>query len=360
MQNNTPFVTPPHLPPPSASIELHRRWRALKVFLAISAIGVAAGFSGAAMLLGWVWPSIELGQIGSTAIRTTAGRPLLDDTTRRSIAPMLMRVYNGVSTLAGTTVFKNEQAVAPALVVGSDGWVVLYHPGPATAVKNWQALGGSTNRFRVLSAIADQTAGILFVHVEPQSGFTEPLKPAIFQNEVNAGDQVYAWSGSSWQSATVMSIRPEQNGNAHEDTAPVLRYAVNTALTPGSIVVSADGNAVGVVTQSGSVLPASHIARVWAAAHEAGEATYPTLGLEGWYAEEMPFFIGSNAAQGFLVNRSVTASSTLQRGDIITEVNGATLTADILWDYLQNQTVRLTVWRSGSSSEVVVPVKRAP
>jgi S1-C subfamily serine protease len=198
------------------------------------------------------------------------------------------------------------------------------------------------------------------VRVEPVNGFTEPLKPAIFQTNISLGDQLFAWDGFDWQAATVIGVRPQGSANAHLDTAPAVRYIVNAQLEPGSVVVTQDGNVAGVVTQNGTILPAEHISRVWALVHENGEVHYPSLGLEGWFNTEMPFFVGNNAAQGFLVNRVLEASSTLQRGDVITEVNGAPMSSDALWDFLRSPTVRLTVWRSGSSSVVVAPVSEWP
>lgn len=351
---------PPHLPNPSVSLELHRRVGQFKLFLVLIVVALVAGLSGAAMLLGWVWPYVGVGNFNAPSPRAGASRSRLDETTRHDLANTILNIYSSISFTAGVETLSPDNLVGSAVVVGSDGWLALYYPGAITAVKNWRALSGGGARWRVVSAIPDARSGLLYLKVERDSERAEPLRPVVFANSRHNPDEVFFWDQGAWHSAFVEGQRSQGLVRPHLDSAPATEYILNSPVPLGAIVINPLGALVGLGRAGAGVLAAESVSRVWLSVRELGRAAYPTLGSEGWFTDEAPVFAEGQARSGFFVSRAITASTTLKRGDVITALNGGAVSAVDWWQALNAPAVRATVWRSGQTLEITVPVSQTP
>lgn len=351
---------PPHLPNPSVSVDLHRRVGYFKLFLALTVVALVAGLSGAAMLLGWVWPYVGVGNFNAPNLRVAVSHSRLDETMRHDLDNTVLNVYNGVTSAGGVETLSSENLIGSAVVVGSDGWLALYHSGAVVSVKNWRAISLSGARWRVTSAIPDARSGLLYLKVEREGVRALPLRPVVFARWRDSADETFFWDGGVWHSAFIEGQRAHALTRPHLDSAPATEYILSVGVPPGAVVVNQSGALVGLGKGGLSMLPAEYVNRVWVSVREAGKAVYPTLGLEGWFTDEAPVFVNSQAVPGFFITHVFSSTTTLQRGDIITLLNGEAVSAADWWDALATPAVRVTVRRASSTLELTAPVVRLP
>lgn len=349
----------PHLPPPSSSLPLHRRFGFFKIFFGLIFIAVLAGFAGASVLLAYVWP--YYGGIYSSLPATRAAlndRTYLDEAVRHDLNSTVLNIYSGTTLDSGAELLPVKLFVGSAFVVSEDGWVVMYHNAKNINPKNWLTVSASGERYKIAKSVYDNVSGLLFLKLalDSTSARTINLRPIIFETSHVTPDQIYSYSSNFWQGVVVESASVKGITLPHLDTAPAFVYNLNHEVALGSVLVSKTGTAVGFARSSSEVLPANHIQHIWESVRKNNAVRYLSLGVEGWFSAEEPFFVSGELKQGFFVSRVNSATSALRRGDVITEVNGQTISADTLLDLLSPPAVRLTVWRGGASQELTAPV----
>lgn len=327
--------------------------------MAIAALSVAAGFAGAAGLLGFVWPRAGGYEYGyQPATGREAPRNALSDSVERELSESVALVYSGTTLKSGVEVMASGQKLGLALVVSSDGWLVMPKPLKASAAKNWRVLLNSGARYKVSRAVSDDNAGLLFLQVSPESEQAKNnwLRPAVFSDKIVLPASL--WARTSEGFGEVLAEHPAVTARTipHLDYAFTPGYILNQTLPAGSILINVNGQVVGIVQDKERMLPASFLARAWEGVRESGQAVYYSLGVEGWFSEEEPFFIAGKAWNGFYVSRVVSGENPLARGDVILELNGELATADSWQENLLPPAVKALVLRAGQKLEISVPV----
>ncbi|MBI5221405.1 MAG: hypothetical protein HY979_01205, partial [Candidatus Magasanikbacteria bacterium] len=123
------MTVPPHIPAPSSNISTHKRWQNIKVLLLAVIFGLFAGFTGAAIMLGWIWPNLGGGEswIG-VSNSTISTHDALADNIRAESEDRLGMVYRDVSSNAGLNFLSADKKIGEAVFISSDGWMALYYP----------------------------------------------------------------------------------------------------------------------------------------------------------------------------------------------------------------------------------------
>jgi hypothetical protein len=347
---------PPHLPAPSCNIITHRKWQRIKILSAAAVFGLAAGLSGAAIMLGWIWPGWGGGDdwMVSRVNNSWLSRTQLEERVRLEMVDRVAEVYARASNLRGVNYFSNNDKVGEAMVVTSDGWLVMYFPGSIAGYKYWQVLLND-EVYKVTNILTDQNAGLVYFKLaenkQPAGRDGTQFKVVSFENNlVQAGDEVYVLQNNDWQYAIVKQLLPKAISVPHLDSAPVARYSLNINVLAGEIVIDKSGKSIGVVAEDGSVLPARYISRVLSGVLERKIIFYPSFGLEGWFSFEQPIAVGIESLKGFLVTKG---SGEIRSGDVIVEINGQIVNEDNLWYNLNTTSaVRVKVSRMGKILEV--------
>ncbi len=353
-------MIPPHLPPPTCDIRNHKKWQRLKLLLAAAMFGLVAGGSGAAMMLGWIWPSVGEGDTWATArYRISLSRGQLEERVRDEMRSRIVGVYQEASSLGGVSYLKSSAKLGDALVASSDGWLVMYLARVEGNYKNWRALTADGAVYKIAQIIADPYSRLLYLKlaIPEQSAAgngAEQFKVISFADKIDLLDDVFAYQDSNWHRSFVEYRRPLQSGTAHLDSAPVFAYALSGPARTGAVVVNNQGRVVGLMIDEQTLLPSSAITHILPAVLSKLAVTYPSLGIEGWFDDEQPIIVRGGRKTGFLVNR-VLKKSPLKRGDFILEINGQVMDWDGLWYNINNKTVHLKVWRNNQLLELETP-----
>ncbi len=347
---------PPHLPAPSCDVSSHRKWQRIKILLAAAVFGLVAGLSGAAIMLGWIWPGWGGGEdwMVSRVNNSWLNRTQLEERVRIEMADRVAVVYARPSSLRDVTYFTDSDKIGEAMVVTSDGWLVMHYLGSTAGYKTWQVLFND-EVFKITNVLSDSNAGLVYFKLAENKQVAGregvQFKVVSFENNlVHVGDEVYVLQNGSWQYAIVNQLLSQATKLPHVDSAPVARYSLNIAVNPGEIVIDKTGKSVGVVVENGLILPARYISRVLAGVLEKKIISYPSFGLEGWFNFEQPIIVDTKSLKGFLVTKG---SGEVRNGDVLAEINGQIVDEDNLWYNLNTTSaVRVKISRAGKIIEV--------
>ncbi len=337
----SPNHLPPHLPAPTCSIEQHSRQERLKLFLVAAFFGVLGGMSGAAVMLGWIWPVFN-GDVSSffsyhsAAIANPFEGRVEEDSTNR-----LVSVYKGISAVGDATYLTAKDLVGEAAVLSTDGWLIMYLPGFDGSSKNWQVLDADGTVSPIQKVLFDRTSGLMYLKIAAQD------RVVAFADEQQQGDDVFVREGKRWSPANIELLDAPLLAVSHLDSAPITGYALTRSFSPGAAVFTTQGRFIGFITKNNLVLPVQGFSSIVTAVLSGQGILYPTLGAEGAFNEEEPIVVGGERIAGFLVNKVVVKNSLLKRGDIITEVNGQIVTSAVLWHTIYtSKTIVATVLRA--------------
>ncbi len=343
---------PPHLPPPVCNLEEHRKWQRIKILLVSVVFGLLAGASGAAMLLGWVWPGFGGGDawILSSSVNNIP-RDLLDIRVRAELEDRIASVYRDLSGTAGINFLSPDKKIGEAIFVSSDGWLTLYYPNYNGDYKNWRVLLNNGHSFVVQKVLKDNNSNLVYLKVTAdQSG--AQFKVVNFGDEAKQLEDVYVYSHGSWHHTWVTNKIVQSFHLPHLDSAPSTVVELNESFDAGDLVVGAQGKIVGLVSDGRYVLPSQYVANILPGVLGLQKITYRTLGTYGWFSAEQPIIVKNELTAGYAVARVTLNNSNLKAGDIIVEVNGQVADSNNLWyNIISNKNLKLKVLRKGKIIE---------
>ena len=348
---------PPHLPPKTSNIEIHRLWQRLKILLAIVVFSVIAGMSGASMMLGWIWPRFAESDTWITSYANPGlSRAQLEDRIREEVSSRIVVVHKGLVSLnlpagqVGGANYLNKK-IGDGIMLSSDGWFALYQPNYDGSYKNMYVVTSDGKVWQPEKALWDKYSGILYVKI-PDGQF----KVVGFNDENSSLDDIFIFHNSYWYHGSV--LYPSLNYQIpHLDSAPALSYSLNGSFNIGEVAITNQGRVAGFITEKNLLLPSFYITRVLSKVLSQQALSYPSLGVDGWFSEEQTIVSEKAKVQGFLVANVWSASSPLRRGDVLLEINGRIVTTDNLWYTINNnETVNAKVLRGNKILELVVKV----
>jgi hypothetical protein len=352
---------PPHLPAPSSSINKHRKFGRLKILLVATCFGLIAGVSGAAVMLGWIWPSIDSADNWVISrYSSTLPRRQLEQRVRSDTLQKIFVIYSKPTNFADFSYLKRQDKLGEAVVVSSEGWLAMHTDQNSKATSNWRAVSFTGVVYSIDQSILDQKAQVLYLHLKQQEGQngvgTTRFEVVNFDELTEIDSDIFVYHSGSWVPSIIVNNHIQFGALQQLDSAPRQRVMVRDVFEKGEVVVNTEGRVIGVMSSSQSFIPAAAITRVVPLVLSTGKISYPSLGVSGWYNFEQPIVVNGNQQPGFLVT-AVNANNTLfKRGDIIVKLNGQPLTPDLIWNYRTADETRVDILRRGKSQEILVPL----
>ncbi len=341
---------PPHLPAPTCSIEQHARHERLKFFFIAAFFGVLGGLTGASILLGWIWPGYGGGDTWSfSAYHAGAVVNPLEGRVAEDSSDRLVSVYKDTSVAGETRYLTDKNKVGEAVVLSTDGWLVMYTPSFDGVIKNWQVLDADGQVLPLEKTLFDRVAGLLYLKVVSQD------RVVAFADVPKIGDDVFVHENGRWTQAAIESTDGSLFELSHLDSAPTTAYVVTRSFEAGAPVFSRQGRLVGFIAKNNLILPVESFAPIVTSVLSGQGVRYPSFGVEGLFDEDEPIIISGKRVSGFLVQKVLVKNSLLKRGDVILEVNGQIVTKPILWHTMySNKEVRAVVLRAGTKIPLVL------
>jgi len=352
-----PKKIPPHLPAPVCNIDDHKKWLRLKLILASAAFGLLAGLSGAAIMLGWIWPGYGGGDIWAVSEqnRSYLSTIQLEEKIAGEIKDRIFTIYESASVVGSNSYLKKSDKLGEAIAISSDGWLAMYLPNYTANYKNWRALSGDGSAYSLEKVVFDRYAGVVYLkltNMTTDGQSNSQFKVVSFSDSVRSFDEIFVYQNDNWYRGLV-SYGVYSAGVVHMDTAPVLFYSLNMSADAGSVAINNQGRVVGLINKEGLLLPNVYLTRIMPGILNRQAVAYTSLGVDGWFSKEQPIISKNEKVSGFMVNRVWGKSSPLKKGDIILEVNGKLIEAeDYLWYSNTNEMVKLKVLRGEKTLEL--------
>ncbi len=349
---------PPHLPPPSSSLEWRRLKDRLKIIIVASLVGLLSGAVGAIVAFSWWWPLYPGG--GNIALYSRG--PAVggvDDATRRQIEEHVVSIYKKLSTTSAGNFLSSNDWVGEGAVVGSDGWIALALARERPTA-GWRLLLANGSLYGIERFVADERSGVLYVKAGllpgVSMGSAGEWRPFPLAVNIDAPVSVVMVAKASWRSNLIDEEITGAVALPTLDSAPRELYRLNEPTVPGSLVVTPSGQLAGLARPDGLVIAAGAIELVLPTVLSRAIIQYPTLGVEGWFDDEQPLIIAGKRVRGFVVTRVIRQPSKLQRGDIIEEINGVSLHPGTLRSALGGEAATVTVRRGSVEQSFQTPI----
>ncbi|TAN33841.1 serine protease [Patescibacteria group bacterium] len=351
-------LPPPHLPPPACDVARHKKWLRVKVMLLAAIFGLFAGVTGAAIVLGWIWPGWAEGDTWfGGASRPSGSRGALEERVRHEMSSRIISVYKKTSRFAGVDFLAQEDFLGSAIAVSSDGWLALYLPR-YDGVKTFTALTGAGRILKIEKYLYDRHAEILYLKAKN----SEQFKVVIFEERAAPGDDAFVFDGD-WRRTTI-GRAAWSSQLPRLDSAPARFFTLSdSGIVAGRVAANSQGRIIGLTMENSRLLPSEYITRLLAAVLGRGVVEYPTLGVEGWFSDERPLLAGANRTNGFLVVRLLDGASApvraregiLAKGDIILEIDGRVVDSGNLWyNIVDKSRIKLKILRQEKEMEMMV------
>jgi len=349
----------PHLPKKKESTGLIFFSERLKVIIFSVILAVFAGLTGALIVLGWIWPYAGEGDAWVLSqTRSSISQKELEGIVKQEMASRIVTVYKKSSFLYGAEYFEPQNKLSSAVMIGSDGWLVMHYNQPLPNFMNWKVVLEDGLVYEIEKAVKDDYTDLLYIRLSALEEKEKQFKVVSFADEnINSGDEVYIFQNGNWNVSNVkFSVLPDKV-DSHLDTSPVLRYLLTNKFDPGSVVINKQGRIVGIIDDNFNLLPYKTITHVMPFVLSEAKIEYPSLEIKGFFSEEMPIKTVDGLVPAFMVTKVLDAKSNLRAGDIIIEIDGQKINLSTYYQTISSREKLLVkVLRRGKIVELEVVV----
>jgi len=349
----------PHLPKKKESKKIEIFSDRLKAIIFSVILAVFAGLTGAMIVLGWIWPYAGEGDTWVLSqTRSSISQKELEGIVKQEMASRIVSVYKKSSFLYGTEYFEPQNKISPAVLIGSDGWLVMYYDQSLPNFMNWKVVLEDGLVYEIEKAVKDDYSDLLYVRLSALAEKEKQFKVVSFSDkDINSGDEVYVFQNGNWNISNVkFSVLPKKV-DSHLDTSPVLKYLLTDKFDSGSVVINKQGRIVGIIDNGFNLLPYKTITRVMPFVLSESKIEYPSLEIKGFFSEEMPIKTDDGLVSAFMITKVLDAQSLLRAGDVITEIDGQKISLNTYYQTISSrENLLVKVLRRGKIIELEVEV----
>lgn len=315
---------PPHLPPPACRMDTHHRLQNLRWILFIFIISFLSGLTAALVVVAWIVPSagemagFYLDGYNFSDNHATA----LDPTLAYQLEQKTVRIFSKKS-LADKMAVKNSELAYGALI-SSDGWAVFYYPAYASGLeKGWVVADNQGILYNLKKAVFDNYSQLLYLQVAGQ-GF----RVNSFFDWSSVQSEMALWAmGERWQIVEAKNVSEGRNNLRGSDL--VLSRKLSVAVKAGALLYTSNGDLAGLADKQGKVVPC------WVIETQVGnllskqKIEHVSAPWQGFWVSGIEKEQKLVPLRGFYVS-SISAKSTLLKGDIILSIDGQSVSEELL------------------------------
>ncbi len=269
-----------------------------------------------------------------------------------------------------------QEGLGSGFIITSDGYVLTNNHVVENATKITVMLKDG-REFRGQVVGTDTTSDVAVVKI---SGTNLPTVELGDSSSLKVGQRVIAIGNPYGLSQTVTAgfiSALERNVQASQTETLVGVVQTDAAINPGNSggpLIDLSGRVVGMNTMIyqnaqglGFSVSANTVRKVYEAIIKSGKVTWPALGIQGatltsTIAQEYNISITQGVYIVQVTSGSGAEAAGLQKGDVITEIDGKTMTTiDAVLNYIRSKnvgdTVQVAINRNGTSKTVAVTLK---
>ena len=339
----------PHLPPRACRVDTHIKIGRLRWLFFIVFIAVLSGLAASLSTIAWLAP-ITSGDYGLNVLERRAEKSVPDSLLVRQVKQRLVTIYNKKERNK-LGMYKNQAAKGEAILLSSDGWVVMWWPvNPLGEEKNWEAVDYQGVAYGIEKKVYDSKNSFLYLKLKGESFRISPFTD---WKTVGQDKEYWAVRSGEWQRVTVTDLlaRYKEAWSINE-TAFV--YKFDSYLTAGTILVDDQGSLVGFIDEETQGWLAWPVEGQLGNVLGSGSLVSQGLNWTGYLVEALAKGDQVVPLSGFYL--TVVGDGPVKAGDLLIKLNNESLNKEMLAWQVQELPEEFTVvvWRQGQETELKI------
>ncbi|MFH1789510.1 MAG: hypothetical protein ABH832_00340 [bacterium] len=346
----------PHLPSPSCNLKNHTLFLRMKNIFFVILICAMVSVPVSIIVVSWVLPSISDSSIWINQFnRSDPINIQLSDIEKKDLKTKTTLIYDQQKIGRKNSSTTSNIFLGRAINISYDGWTALYYPEYKADESNLLGVSHDNRTYMSERRIFDRHTGILYLKLNLKG---DNLRVANLGAEITPTDDYYALTQNSYDHINISGPYFIDFGE-QIDAAPRVRHSLSGSYTAktGSFIVDRSGKVVGLIEDSGHILPMKYINGFVQDLLSNNSLQYVTLGVSGWFSAQRPIIIDDKSVQGFHVTKLNSNKNALKSDDIILLINGTIVDEDNLWYNTRGKkTAELVVLRGGNRITILADV----
>lgn len=350
-------MTSPHLPPDACNVVTHYRLQSLWKTLFVVFIGFLSGICATFVAVAWIVP--QYGTPTTIPSFNQSNRGTSSDTPDTFLSQQteqrILTLFDSRKKVAKK--FYPESAfLGEAALLSSDGWAVVYDPDnqlPDTSL--WDGVDHQGISHTVLRTVRDTTHNLIYVQFSGE-GFR--IMSFVSFDDETVGDALWSLSRSTW--ARTYAEEPVRLKEASSIVAWQEVSAVRVLPLPPkkSILLSNSGALYGFASSNGIVVPAWLMDYELGSILTRGTITFNAVSWKGFFVTKKTDGTVTKAADGFYIESAARGES-VKAGDLVTRVNGKSVTPERLSHDLLTAPDQFTATVLRGETEIEVTIRKS-
>lgn len=348
-------MSAPHLPPKTCSIKTRQTMKTLPWIIGMMVISILSGLVTALAVVTWFYPQLVTNTTFYGGVREAQENVVVDATLERFVTDRVVRLYD-ISKKINNTYYPADAYIGDALLLSSDGWVVLYDPtGSFATPARWEAIDSQGIVSAIETIVIDPNEPFTYMKLEG-----EGYRVTSFYQWSNPVDEALLWAvdEGSWVPVQTDGLEQLVLNNNVAITDRTVAYKLDRAVAPGTYLLDASGNFVGFSDEDGYLLPSWLVERQVGALLANGQIDSFALPYAGTVVASSVVDGSIEPLVGFYVFTSPTqpSSSTIGVGDLIVRIQNQPFTAETLPFVIATapSEMQVTVMRKNSDIDIIV------
>lgn len=344
---------PPHLPPKSSSIQLHKAYHSIVIFLVYTFVAVLAGIVGALAVFVWFEPNLysqgSLYFINRDSVRSYVTERYPNSDVVARLRNVSLRIFDARKTVE-KSFFPDDAYLGRVVMLSSSGWGVAFVPEYSSGLEQtWTIIDQNGLVQDIEKIVFDGDRNLLYLKFEGGNFYVNSFPPWY---EIVPGVDLWIADHKVWHKRIVEDtvVIAKAPYRAIDEYSQML---VDSDGSSGSVVMTNGGQIVGFVTETGLLQSLWHTQFQLPYLLEHDTLKKDEIGLRGYFVDS----VSQNSqtpSSGFYVTHSTR--DTILVGDIVIRVAGDTAGPHNFWQQILSagESFSMMVWRENQEFDILV------
>jgi len=346
---------PPHLPYKSCSVLIRKTFLKLRFLLLYTFLGLLAGITGALVVFAWILPSIQFGDSSFFVNRNNFSLfnefQYPDSQLIRNFGYTSVDIFDA-SRVVSDSFYSEDSLVAKAVVLSSNGWVVLHKPDfNFNMTNNWTVVDSRGVEQTIEKTLFDAHFGFVYLKL----GGNE-FRVVSFPEWKNLILGTELWTvGNSWAKTTLGEYEMVED-SVYKAIDDYSRITLNIPADEGDILINEQGQFVGFVDSDGKVRSARFVEYALPSILENEKISHMGVDWKGYFVRQVTVLQDGESLLGFYV---MNGGNGVRAEDIVLSINGERVFVNTLQQQILFSPDEFTaqVWRNGEKIDILVKKK---
>jgi hypothetical protein len=349
--------TPPHLPPKSCSVSVHRKTESVLQMIVFVAIAFLAGITATLVAIAWIVPTYTPNTViySVDSSGKTNQERAIDPLFVRQQEKQIVNVYDKRQKVDGHF-YKKDAHVGTGVMLTSDGWLALYLPSSSPGeYAFWEIIDYKGGIYQAEAFVFDPLANVGYVKVNGDGFFASSFVPKEYTKQFAF---VWAIDRRNWQPSLIDDAVRTGTRNVYPVWEPQFAHALSENISPGSVLLSEDGKFAGFADQAGHLIDSFFVETQYTKIFDEKTPSYYGISLDGYMVDGVSNNGVWKNISGFYITGSRTkpTDNSVGAGDVVIRIEGKAVEEPSLAKQILSapKTFSLTILRENEEIDILI------